>query len=193
MPTISLKEIALASQDFTSTSSDGRNVGNVVRGVIFGVPLGIAAVVYVLVALPKNKKRDDELFGAWLGTLAGGLLLAVVVAAVLMSSSSGATTDAASRPGAQADRVVGVLRRCTAKYEFSAPGASPRERSGDDCIPRVYTPVTGAYRIAGQSTTYSPQNIRLEVTVRTAAATTYTVEVSADTQVAIGDAWPPSR
>ncbi len=183
MPTISLKEIALASQDFTSTSSDGRNVGNVVRGVIFGVPLGIAAVVYVLVALPKNKKRDDELFGAWLGTLAGGLLLAVVGAAALMSSPSRGQTDT----------VVGVLRRCTAKYEFSAPGASPRERSGDDCIPRVYTPVTGAYRIAVQSTTYSPQNIRLEVTVRTAAATTYTVEVSADTQVAIGDAWPPSR
>lgn len=163
-------------------AASGRNVRHVLLGALGGIWLGIAFVGALLMFVPRDR-RADRLFGAWLGTAVGVLAVAMVIAAVALSSSSGEATNTS----ADRDIVVGVIRRCTL---WSVTGA--RERNGNDCIPRTYTPVAGP-RIPGQSTGYYPQNIRLELTVRTSDATTYTVDVPPETQVAVGDTWPPSR
>ena len=173
------------------TIARGRNIAHVLLGALGGFWLGLAFVGVLLFFSPRDK-RADRLFGAWLGTAAGGLALAAIVVAISMSSSSGATTNTSSQPGAQTDRVVGVMRRCTLASHIA--GAAGSEHSGDDCVLHESTPAAGNQGYFGRAVAqrYAPQNVTLEVTVRTAAATTYTVEVPPDTPVAVGDAWPLS-
>lgn len=179
------------SGEASVTVARGRNVVQVLLGALGGFWLGLAFVGALLFFAPREK-RADRLFGAWLGTAAGGLALAAIVVAISMSSSSGATTNTSSQPGAQTDRVVGVMRRCTLASHIA--GAAGSEHSGDDCVLHESTPAAGNQGYFGRAVAqrYAPQNVTLEVTVRTAAATTYTVEVPPDTPVAVGDAWPLS-
>lgn len=53
-----------------------RELGSVVRGFIFGLVLGLVAVLYTRLALPRSKRREDVLLGAWLGTVIGAALIA---------------------------------------------------------------------------------------------------------------------
>lgn len=140
-----------------NTTGRSRNGGNVAWGVFWGF-VWIPSIAVMMLAMRPGAKREDRVFGYWLGT-AAGIALAVVIVVLAAGVSSG------TQAGAQGDRVVGVIHRC---------GLVGRELSGDNCTSQF-------------------ANDRLEVTVRTAAATTYTVDIPPGTRVAVGDTWPPTR
>jgi len=95
----------MASVHTIEVADTGRDGTAVFRGALFGVLLGIGAVAYTRFALPRGKRRDDALFGTWLGTGAQ-LVLACVIVAVLtvMARDDGPSASRA----ASADRVVGA-------------------------------------------------------------------------------------
>jgi hypothetical protein len=80
------------------TVAHGRNVAAVVRGVIAGSLLGIVGVVYILLAVPKNKKREDALFGAWLGTVVGVMIVALTAVAIATSTGGESRAQANEVP-----------------------------------------------------------------------------------------------
>ena len=149
------------------TIARGRNIAHVLLGALGGFWLGLAFVGVLLFFSPRDK-RADRLFGAWLGTAAGGLVLAAIVVAISMSSSSGATTNtSSSQPGVQPDRVVGVSRVCVPR------GGLSNKLVSDGC----------------------PDYMRVmqDVTVRTPNGGAYDVKVPVGTSIKVGDVWPPTR
>lgn len=83
-------------------ASSGRNTGHVIQGFLFGVPFGLVAVAFLLF-MPRGRKREDALFGAWLGTVVGVMTVAVTAAAL-------ATTAGGGESRAQANDVPVCLR-----------------------------------------------------------------------------------
>lgn len=79
----------------TQPSPRGRNSGHVIWGFIFGVPFGLVAVAFLL-SMPRGKKREDALFGAWFGTVVGAIVVAVTVAAIVTTTGGGEPTRAAA-------------------------------------------------------------------------------------------------
>jgi len=145
-------------------------------GALGGFWLGFLFIGALLLLVPKDR-RADRLFGSWFGMVAGGLVLAVLIAALVVSGADAQSGGSSSQSAdASADRVVAVMLRCDIER---------RERTGEDCT-RSPNGATGYLAEA-----LRPKNVRLELTVRTSAATTYTVEVPPDSHVVVGDVWPP--
>lgn len=89
---------------------------------------------------------------------------------------------------AEPDKVVGVLLKCTkpAQPGFDDAGVIPaRDYSGDMCKQLLDNSQAELARTVGH------YNAHYVVTVRTAAGSSYTLEVPATTRVRMGQAWPP--
>ncbi len=142
----------------------GRDGGNVAWGAFWGFLCWPSA--FFMLRMRPGPNRQDRFFGYWMGLGAGLVIGPLVVLAA--GVSSGTLTNTSTQAGARGDRVVGVMTRCE---------QGPTELSGNDCA--ANEPYV--------------ENVRLVVTVRSAAATTYTVDVPPGTRVAVGDTWPPTR
>ncbi len=80
------------------------------------------------------------------------------------------------------DRVVGIEWRCTLNtVETHGADGCPSNPAGTGGSAEVFKTNSGA----------TVMNRRQELTIRTPSGATYTVNVSPDTKVALGDAWPP--
>ncbi len=103
------------------------------------------------------------------GIALGAALLGAVISGLAVYAIDG-------RGSSAPDRVVGIVTRC----EVIPIGGSekPVEISGSDCSS------TGRFKLN------PPVNVRLELTIRTAKGTSYTVDVSPQMPAHIGDPWP---
>lgn len=141
-------------------SGQDRNAGNVLWGVVWGLFVHIA-IFFMLFNMKKGPKREDRVFGYWLG-LSGSVVVAVTIGAILAvtsSQTSSATGRAAvaqhqptsvqnvpatrSTPPRTAPEIINAVR--SVRPEFCTPsGHSTDERTGN----QVWNMLVGPSRLS---------------------------------------------
>lgn len=152
-------------------SPRGRNVGNVAWGVVWGLLVHVA-IFFMLFNMKKGAKREDRVFGYWLGL--GGSVVVAVVVGTLISMASGHRTQRAAQPPARPAPDVVVAVSPDICVENCSPSADP------DC----QGPLKGI-------SCPQPSYVR-EVTVKTSTGSTYTAKVPlyVGRRAKVGDTWP---